>query len=85
MKYYILFITVLLGAPSYAQSDIQIVKIKHEDGSVSVSAINHSDIVYSITVDINLEGMKLEYPIKSYIKIFPGDEKEVAILKPTAN
>ena len=85
MKYIILFATVLLSFNISAQTDIQIVKVKHDDGSVTVYAVNNSDIAYSISVNIALQGMKLDYPIKPSINILSGEEKEIALLKPTGS
>lgn len=85
MKYLILIYTVLLSGFTSAQTDIQIVKVKHEDKSVSVYAVNNSDVAYSVNVTITLEGMKVESPIKPFIKVMPGVDELVAVLIPTAN
>ena len=85
MKYIILIYTLLLSGFTSAQTDIQIVKLKHEDKSVSVYAVNNSDIAYSVNVTIALEGMKVESPIKPAIKVLPGVDALVAVLIPTAS
>ncbi len=85
MKYLILIQVLLASICAVAQEDIQIVKIKNEDRSVTVHAINNSDISYVIEVQIILDGMKLDYPIDSRIQLLPKVEKEIALLKPIAD
>ena len=73
---------LLVSLFSFAQSDIQIIKIKNADRSVSISAVNNSGIAYTLKVEITLEGMKLESPLQSFYKIFPGTEKHITKLIP---
>ena len=84
MKHIILFISFLLASCiSSAQADIQIIKIKNEDRSVSISAVNNSEIAYTLEVKMILEGLKLESPLPPSFKIIPGQEIRIALLIPT--
>ena len=84
MKYLILSLTFIFSSCYLqAQSDIQIIKIKNPDRTVSISAINNSDVTYTLKVDITLEGMKLESPLSEFYEIFPGVEKHIATLIPS--
>ena len=86
MKYLILFSTILFAAViSSAQSDIQIIKIKNDDRSISISAINNSEITFTLEVKLILEGLKLESPIPPSINLIPGQESQIALLIPTAS
>ena len=85
MKHLILLVALLFSASAYTQSDIQIVKIKHDERSVSVYAVNNSEITYAVNVNVSLRGMKLEAPIKKSIKVTPGVDVLVAKLIPTAS
>lgn len=85
MKYLFISVYLLISILGKAQSDIQIVKIKHQDRSVTVYAVNHSNKAYDIKVNISLQGMKLDSPIDSIISLPRGAEKKVALLIPTAS
>ena len=84
MKHIITIALFLLGTITYAQSDLQIVKIKNEDKSVSVYAVNNSKVPHTIKVSITMEGMKLKTPLAPSVEIIPGIDKLVATLIPTA-
>lgn len=67
-----------------AQTDIQVIKIKNADKSVSISAVNHSDEEVKIVLKVVLEGMISERETQEAILLKPYDHTQITRLIPTA-
>lgn len=83
----IILSTIFLTLSSFclqAQTDIQVIKIKNADKSVSISAINHSDEEVKIVLKVVLEGMISERETEDAILLKPDDHTQITRLIPTA-
>lgn len=68
----ILFFLLSIATNSFCQQELEVIKIKNEDRSVSISIVNYSDITYAVKVDFELLGYKAEPAIRSYMMV-PAD------------
>ena len=80
-----IFALTLLAFTIQAQQDVEIIKVKNADRSVDISAHNHSNIDWDLSVDALLIGMKMEKPINNPIRIKAGEKVKVAKLVATAD
>lgn len=84
MKNKSILIAFLLTAAYFlnGQNDLQFIKVKNADSTVSISVINHSSKVYSVEVQLELVNMKADRTLPIEFVVEPKGKKAIAILTP---
>lgn len=80
-----LFIAVFSICSASGQNQIEIIKMKNKDNTVSISAINRSITAYEINLDVTLIGMTADKEFPYIFTLKPNQSESIVLLSPVGN